>query len=132
MSILTAPRILCVDDVREMRQALIKVLRKLGYKYFLEAENGAAALRLLRTKKVSLVILDWNMPKMSGLELLGEIRSDPKLRHLPVLMVTGDSTEEGVLEAIEAGVNDYMVKPFTPEILKEKLDVIFDGFHALH
>ena len=119
--------ILIVDDMAAMRKILKALLAQLGYKNVDEAEDGKQALEILRKNpdKYELVITDWNMPNMTGIELVQEIRKDEKLKHLPILMVTAEAKKENVLMAIKAGVNNYIVKPFTAETLKEKIEKIF-------
>ena len=118
-------KILIVDDFATMRKILKNILKELGYTDLLEAEDGQAALEILRREKVDLVILDWNMPNMDGLSLLKAIRSDEALKDTPVLMVTAEAQKQNVLEAVKAGVNNYVVKPFTPEVIQEKISKIF-------
>jgi two-component system, chemotaxis family, chemotaxis protein CheY len=101
------------------------MLRQLGYTNVVEAENGVEALSLLQREKVDFVISDWNMPHMNGLDLLKAIRADANLKPLPVLLVTAEALKENVVEALKAGVNNYVIKPFTAETLKEKIDAIF-------
>ena len=118
-------KILTVDDFSTMRRIIRNMLRQLGYTNILEAEDGAEALSLLQREKVDFVISDWNMPNMSGLDLLKAIRADENLKPIPVLLVTAEALKENVVEAVKAGVNNYVVKPFTAETLKEKIDAIF-------
>lgn len=118
-------KILIVDDFATMRKILKNILKELGYTDLLEAEDGQAALEILRKEKVDLVISDWNMPNMDGLSLLKAIRSDEALKDTPVLMVTAEAQKQNVLEAVKAGVNNYVVKPFTPEVIQEKISKIF-------
>ena len=118
-------KILTVDDFSTMRRIIRNMLRQLGYTNIVEAEDGAEALSLLQREKVDFVISDWNMPNMSGLDLLKAIRADENLKPLPVLLVTAEALKENVVEAVKAGVNHYVVKPFTAEKLKEKIDAIF-------
>ena len=122
-------KILVVDDMTAMRKILKTLLAQLGYKNVDEAEDGKQALEILRQNpnKYGLVITDWNMPNMTGIELVQAIRSDEKLKHLPILMVTAEAKKENVLAAIKAGVNNYIVKPFTAETLKEKIEKIFSA-----
>ena len=119
-------KILTVDDFSTMRRIIRNILRQIGYSNIAEAENGGAALNTLQTQDIDFVISDWNMPGMSGLELLQAIRADDKLKHIPVLMVTAEALKENVVEALKAGVNGYIVKPFTAETLKERIDAIFE------
>lgn len=118
-------RILVVDDMSTMRRIIRTILNQLGYSNIEEAENGKQALAKLKKEKFDFVITDWNMPEMDGLSLVKAIRSDEELKKLPVLMVTAEAKKENVLEALKAGVNNYIVKPFTPEVLKEKMEKIF-------
>jgi two-component system chemotaxis response regulator CheY len=118
-------KILAVDDFSTMRRIIRNMLRQLGYNNIVEAEDGAEALSLLQREKVDFVISDWNMPNMSGLDLLKAIRADDNLKPLPVLLVTAEALKENVVEALKAGVNNYVVKPFTAETLKERIDAIF-------
>jgi len=118
-------KILTVDDFATMRRILRNMLRQLGYTNIVEAEDGAIALSLLQREKVDFVISDWNMPNMNGLDLLKAIRADEHLKPTPFLLVTAEALKEYVVEAVKAGVNNYVVKPFTAETLKEKIDTIF-------
>jgi len=120
-------RILIVDDFGTMRKILKNILKDLGYTDVLEAEDGESALQILRKEKIDLVISDWNMPKMDGLALLKAIRSDEALKNTPVLMVTAEAQKQNVIEAIKAGVNNYVIKPFTPEVIQEKIAKIFSS-----
>jgi two-component system chemotaxis response regulator CheY len=117
--------ILVVDDASTMRRIVRGLLRELSLKNIREAENGSDALEELKRKKADLVISDWNMPQMTGIELLRAIRSDGALKDVPVLMVTAEAKKENILEAVQAGVNNYIVKPFSAETLQEKLNKIF-------
>ena len=120
-------RILLVDDMATMRRIIRTILSQLGFKNVDEAEDGEVALQKLKEGDYDFVITDWNMPNMTGLELVQAIRSDEKLKGLPVLMVTAEAKKENVIAAIKAGVNNYIVKPFTPETLKKKIDDIFSA-----
>lgn len=117
-------KILVVDDFPTMRRIVKNLLKQLGFENIDEAENGEEALRKLKSGDYGLVVCDWNMPVMEGIELLRHVRSDPQLKDLPFLMVTAEAEKEKVIEAIKAGVDNYIVKPFTGEILKEKLEKI--------
>ena len=119
-------KILVVDDFSTMRRIVRNILKQLGYANIEEAEDGNAALTKLKLDSYGLVISDWNMPNMTGIELLQNIRSDSALKGVPVLMVTAEAKQENVVAAIQSGVNNYIVKPFTAETLKEKIDKIFD------
>ncbi len=118
-------KILVVDDMSTMRRIIRTILNQLGYSNIEEAENGKQALAKLKKEKFDFVVTDWNMPEMDGLSLVKAIRSDDELKHLPVLMVTAEAKKENVMEALKAGVNNYIVKPFTPEVLKEKMEKVF-------
>ena len=120
-------KILIVDDFSTMRKVIINLLKQIGYDNFVEAENGQIALRTLQAQKIDFVISDWNMPVMSGLELLKAVRADEDLKKTPFLMVTAEALKENVVEAVKAGVNNYIVKPFTAEILEEKIKKIIDA-----
>ncbi|MDA8083616.1 MAG: chemotaxis response regulator CheY [Nitrospiraceae bacterium] len=119
-------KILVVDDFSTMRRIVKNILKQLGYENIEEAEDGAQAFSKLKNGGFQFVVSDWNMPNMDGLELLQKIRSDAELKELPVLMVTAEAEKDKVITAIKAGVNNYVVKPFTAEILKEKMDKIFE------
>ena len=118
-------KILIVDDFKTMRRIIKNILKQLGYNNILEADDGSSALTLLKREKVDFIVSDWNMPKMSGLDLLKAIRSDEKLKSIPFLMVTAEAKKENIVIALQSGVNNYIVKPFTTETLKEKIDEIF-------
>lgn len=118
--------ILVVDDFSTMRRIIKNLLRELGYKNVLEADDGVSALRILQKTPVDLIITDWNMPEMSGLELLRAIRSTESLKNLPVLMATAEAKREQIIQAAEAGVNAYIVKPFNGSTLEEKIYRIGD------
>jgi two-component system chemotaxis response regulator CheY len=118
-------KVLVADDFATMRKIVRNILKQIGFDNIVEAEDGQAAMQVLRNENIGLVVTDWNMPNMSGLELLEKIRSDPKTAKLPVLMVTAEGLKENVVAAVKAGVNNYVVKPFTAEILQEKLEQIF-------
>ncbi len=122
--------ILVVDDFSTMRRIVRNLLRELGFSNFDEAEDGIQALQKLRSRPFDFVVSDWNMPNMQGIDLLRAIRSDPQLKHIPVLMVTAEAKRENILEAAQAGVNGYIVKPFTADTLKEKLDSVFKRLQA--
>lgn len=123
-------KILVVDDFSTMRRIVKNLLRQLGFENIEEAEDGAQAYSKLKGGNFGFIVSDWNMPNMDGLELLKKVRSDPELKHTPVLMVTAEAEKDKVITAIQAGVNNYVVKPFTGEILKEKMDKIFEKLNA--
>jgi len=118
-------RILIVDDFSAMRGVVRKYLRSLGYKNTTEAEDGVRALQILKTSKIDLLITDWNMPRLSGIELLRFIRADSDLKTIPVLFVTAEGEKEKIVSAIDAGATNYILKPFSEEILREKLESMF-------
>jgi len=116
-------KILVVDDSLTMRKIIVNSLSRLGFKEVVEADNGKKAFETLSTGGADLILTDWNMPEMSGLELIQAVRGSGNevLKKTPVLMITTNSAKEEVVEALKAGVNNYLVKPFTPETLKEKI-----------
>jgi two-component system chemotaxis response regulator CheY len=107
-----------------MRRIVKNILRDLDFKTILEAEDGTAAVQLLASQKVDLIVSDWNMPKMTGLELLKHVRGNDRIRDTPFLMVTAEAQKENILEAVQARVSNYIVKPFTAATLAEKLEKI--------
>lgn len=119
-------KILVVDDFSTMRRIIKNILKQLGYENIEEAEDGVQALSKLKSGVFNFVVSDWNMPNMDGFELLSKVRSDPALKNLPFLMVTAEAEKDKVVAAIKAGVNNYVVKPFTAEVLKEKMDRVFE------
>lgn len=119
-------RVLIVDDFSTMRRIIKNLLSDLGFTNSVEAEDGHSALSVLRQDAVELVITDWNMPGMSGIELLRAIRADPAFQTLPVLMVTAEAKREQIIQAAQAGVNGYIIKPFTAQTLEEKLVKVFE------
>ncbi|HYP79998.1 MAG TPA: chemotaxis response regulator CheY [Steroidobacteraceae bacterium] len=120
----TSIRFLVVDDFSTMRRIIKNFLNDLGYTNIVEADDGKTALPKLKAGEVDFLITDWNMPGMQGLELLRLVRGDPAMKKLPVLMVTAEAKREQIVEAAQAGVNGYVVKPFTAATLKEKIDKI--------
>ncbi|GEA11721.1 chemotaxis response regulator CheY [Alteromonas sp. KUL49] len=119
-------KILVVDDFSTMRRIIKNLLKDLGFANIQEADDGNTALPMLQQGDFDFVVTDWNMPGMQGIDLLRHIRADDKLKHLPVLMVTAEAKKEQIVAAAQAGVNGYVVKPFTAATLKEKLDKIFE------
>jgi two-component system chemotaxis response regulator CheY len=113
--------VLIVDDFLTMRRIVRKILRDLDFQNIIEAEDGTAALDVLKTTNVDLIVSDWNMPKMTGLELLKEVRGSDKFKDTPFLMVTAEAQKENIVEAVKARVSNYIVKPFTAATLEEKL-----------
>ncbi|KAB8027729.1 response regulator [Fluviispira multicolorata] len=118
--------ILIVDDFPTMRKIIKSVLKQLGYQNISEAEDGQLALNFLKVNpQIEFIVSDWNMPNMTGIELLKMVRADPKLKHLPFLMVTAEADKDNIVEAVKSGVNNYIVKPFNAATMKEKIDKIF-------
>ena len=120
-------KILVVDDFATMRRILKNILKQIGFSNIAEADDGKTALAELKKEQFDLILSDWNMPEMSGLELLQKIRSDDELKDTPFVMVTAEAQKDNILEAVKAGVNNYVVKPFTAETIGEKLKKVFDG-----
>ena len=118
-------KILVVDDFATMRRIIKNILRQIGFTNIVEADDGSTALPILEKEHIDLVITDWNMPKMSGLELIKAIRANPTTKDIPILMVTAEALKENIIEAVKAGVNNYVVKPFTAQVLQEKIEKIF-------
>jgi len=119
-------KILIVDDFSTMRRIIKNLLRDLGFTNTHEADDGSTALPMLKSGDFDFLVTDWNMPGMTGIDLLKAVRSDSKLVSLPVLMVTAEAKRDQIIEAAQAGVNGYVVKPFTAQVLKEKIDKIFE------
>jgi two-component system, chemotaxis family, chemotaxis protein CheY len=120
-------KFLVVDDFSTMRRIVKNLLQELGYNNVQEADDGATALPMLKANDFDILITDWNMPSMPGLALLKAVRADPKLSKLPVLMVTAEAKREQIVEAAQAGVNGYVIKPFTAQTLSEKLGKILQS-----
>lgn len=123
-------RILVVDDFSTMRRIIKNLLTDLGYSNISEADDGSTALVALNQGNFDFVVTDWNMPGTTGIELLKAIRADARLKTLPVLMVTAEAKREQIIEAAQAGVNGYVIKPFTAQTLEEKLGKIFERLGA--
>ena len=131
-------KILIVDDFSTMRRIIKNLLRDLGFTNTVEADDGTTAIPVLNSGSIDFLVTDWNMPGMTGIDLLRlvrgsgarhvwrHVRADEKLKHLPVLMVTAEAKREQIIEAAQAGVNGYVVKPFTAQALKEKIEKIFE------
>jgi len=119
-------KILIVDDFSTMRRIIKNLLRDLGFNNTQEADDGQTAWPMLKTGNFDFLVTDWNMPIMTGIELLKKVREDENLASLPVLLVTAEAKKEQIVEAAQAGVNGYVVKPFTAITLKEKIDKIFE------
>lgn len=123
-------KILVVDDFSTMRRIIKNLLRELGFSNTSEADDGTSGLKMLQSDSFDFLITDWNMPGMQGIDLLKAVRADPRLANLPVLMVTAEAKKDQIVEAAQAGVNGYVVKPFTAATLKEKIDKIFERIEA--
>lgn len=123
-------KILVVDDFSTMRRIIKNLLRDLGFSNADEADDGNSALPMLQTGKYDFLVTDWNMPGMTGIELLQHVRADENLKTLPVLMVTAEAKRDQIVAAAQAGVNGYVVKPFTAAVLKEKIEKIFERIES--
>jgi two-component system chemotaxis response regulator CheY len=117
-------KFLVVDDFSTMRRIVKNLLNDLGYANVTEADDGNTALPILQAGGIDFLVTDWNMPGMAGLDLLKAVRADPKLAKMPVLMLTAEAKREQIIEAAQAGVSGYVIKPFTAITLKEKIDKI--------
>lgn len=122
-------RFLVVDDSATMRRIVVNSLQRIGYTDLVEAGDGREALDKLDAS-IGFIITDWNMPNMSGIELAQEVRNRDGFKHLPILMVTARSVREDIMTALESGLNYYIVKPFTPQVLKEKIDALITAAAA--
>lgn len=123
---MTELKVLFVEDSPTMRRIIMNALQNIGFSDIIEAEHGVDALEKLNGEEVGLVLTDWNMPEMNGEELVGALRSDPKYKTIPIIMITTRGMKEDVMNAVKLGVNGYIVKPFTPDILKRKLESILN------
>ncbi|MCS7486064.1 MULTISPECIES: chemotaxis response regulator CheY [Marinomonas] len=123
-------KILIVDDFSTMRRIIKNLLRDLGFTNTVEADDGTTALPILQGGTIDFLVTDWNMPGMTGIELLRAVRADEKLKSIPVLMVTAEAKRDQIIAAAQAGVNGYVVKPFTAVALKEKIEKIFERIDA--
>jgi two-component system chemotaxis response regulator CheY len=123
-------KILIVDDFSTMRRIIKNLLRDLGFTNTSEADDGITALPMLQSGAFDFLVTDWNMPGMSGIDLLRQVRQDERLKNLPVLMVTAEAKREQIIEAAQAGVNGYVVKPFTAQVLQEKIEKIFERVNS--
>lgn len=126
MAINKEMRILVLDDFSTMRRIIKNILRQLGFNNIIEADDGSTAWETLTKDKVDFIISDWNMPKMPGIELLRKVRASEEFAATPFLMVTAEAQQENIIEAVQAKVSNYIVKPFTAETLGQKIDKIFD------
>ena len=118
-------RVLIVDDFANVRWILRKILKRNGFTNVTEADNGKSALKVLKKEKFDLILCDWTMPVMSGLELLNKVRSDDELKNIPIVMVTAEAQTDNIAEAVKAGVSNYVMKPFKAETIIETVQKIF-------
>lgn len=123
-------KVLVVDDFPTMRRIIRNLLKEIGYENLDEAEDGTAAFDKLKGGDFDFVVSDWNMPNMTGLELLKAVRAESGIKDTPFLMVTAEAAKENIVSAVEAGVNNYIVKPFTAAVLREKIDKILEKLAA--
>lgn len=126
MAVNTNMRVLIVDDFSTMRRIIKNILRQLGFSNIVEADDGAAAWEILTKDQIDFIISDWNMPQMTGIELLRKVRASEEFGDLPFLMATAEAQQENIIEAVQAKVSNYIVKPFTAETLGQKINKIFD------
>jgi two-component system chemotaxis response regulator CheY len=126
MAVNTSMRVLIVDDFSTMRRIIKNILRQLGFNNIIEADDGTAAWEILTKDQVEFIISDWNMPQMTGIELLRKVRASEEFGDLPFLMVTAEAQQENIIEAVQAKVSNYIVKPFTAETLGQKINKIFE------
>ncbi|MCA9733275.1 MAG: response regulator [Deferribacteres bacterium] len=120
-------KFLAVDDSPTMRRIVANTLKRLGYEDVVEATNGKEALEKLATSSIDFIITDWNMPEMDGLEFVQNVKANGETSDLPILMITTRGVKDDIVDAMKAGVSSYIVKPFTPQVLKEKIDSILNG-----
>ena len=120
-------RILAVDDSPTMRRIIVNTLKRAGYNDITEATDGRDALAKMKVSDFNFVITGWNMPEMDGIEFVSRVRNTPEMRAIPILMVTARSVQEDIVTAVRAGVNSYIVKPFSPDTLKEKIEEVLAG-----
>lgn len=121
MADIASMKVLVVDDFATMRRIVKNILSQLGYKHIIEADDGTTAMDVLKQEKINLIISDWNMPKMTGLELLKNVRANPDLATIPFIMVTAEAQQDNIILAVKAKVSQYIVKPFTADTLGEKI-----------
>ena len=124
---MVATKFLAVDDSPTMRRIVVNTLKRIGYDDVIEAVNGKDALEKIQGSGVDFIITDWNMPEMDGLEFVKSLKSDSATDTLPILMITTRGVKEDIVDAMKAGVSSYIVKPFTPQVLKEKIDSILES-----
>ncbi len=120
-------KVLIVDDFATMRRILRNILKQIGFKNITEADDGNTALKELKKEKYDLILSDWNMPEMAGIDLLNAVRADDELKDIPFVMITAEAQKDNIVGAVKAGVNSYVVKPFTADTINEKLKKVFGG-----
>ena len=118
-------RVLVVDDFSTMRRIVRNILRQLGFQNIVEADDGTAAWEIINREKIDFIVSDWNMPQMTGIDLLRKVRGSEQFAQIPFLMVTAEAQQENIIEAVQAKVSNYIVKPFTADTMKQKIDKIF-------
>lgn len=118
-------RVLVVDDFSTMRRIIKNILRQLGFNNVVEADDGTTAWEVINKEKIDFIVSDWNMPQMAGIDLLRKVRASEEFANTPFLMVTAEAQQENIIEAVQAKVSNYIVKPFTAETMKQKIDKIF-------
>jgi two-component system chemotaxis response regulator CheY len=118
-------KILLIDDFAKVRKITKNILENLGFKNIIEAEDGIEAIEILKNMEIDLILTDWNMPNISGLDLVKIIRNSEKLKHIPIIMISAEALKENIAKAINAGVDDYIVKPFTKSTLAQKIEKVF-------
>ena len=123
-------KFLAVDDSPTMRRIVVNTLKRIGYDDVVEAANGKEALAKLYSEKIDMVITDWNMPEMNGLEFIKAVKSDENFKNLPILMITTRGVRDDIVEAMRAGISSYIVKPFSPQTLKSKIEAILKNANA--
>lgn len=120
-------RVLVVDDFSTMRRIIKNILRQLGFNNIVEADDGSTAWEVLNKDKIDFIVSDWNMPELPGIDLLRKVRASEEFKDIPFLMVTAEGLQENIIEAVQAKVSNYIVKPFTAETLSQKIDKIFEN-----
>jgi len=118
-------KILLIDDFAKVRKITKNILENLGFKNIIGAEDGIEAIEILKNMEIDLILTDWNMPNISGLDLVKIIRNSEKLKHIPIIMISAEALKENIAKAINAGVDDYIVKPFTKSTLAQKIEKVF-------
>ncbi len=118
-------RVLMVDDFSTMRRIVRNILRQLGFTNVIEADDGTTAWEILNREKIEFIVSDWNMPQMTGIELLRKVRDSEQFAEIPFRMVTAEAQQQNIIEAVQAKVSNYIVKPFPPDTMKQKIDKIF-------